>query len=68
MANSYNNIGVIYDYKSDFDKALKYYLKALNINLALYICHAGFLHTSCLLYKANCLEKYIELSGNLRST
>jgi tetratricopeptide (TPR) repeat protein len=30
-ANSYNNIGLVYCYLSDYDKALEHYLKSLEI-------------------------------------
>ncbi|MEA1936503.1 MAG: tetratricopeptide repeat protein [Patescibacteria group bacterium] len=32
-ANTYNNLGIVYDSKSDYDKAIEYYKKALEIYL-----------------------------------
>ena len=33
MARSYNNIGLVYDNKGEYDKALEYYQKSLAIKL-----------------------------------
>ena len=32
MGYSYNNIGIIYNYQENLEKALDYYLKSLKIN------------------------------------
>ena len=36
MATDYSNIGGVYDSRGDYDKALEYYQKALNIGLKIY--------------------------------